>query len=72
MNGFGVFMIIFGVCLFFPGLYVFLGHNNELLLWRGYSKNRTKHELKIIGGSVMVISFILIIIGILGIIFDFQ
>ncbi len=72
MNGLGVFMLIFAVCLFFAGLYVFCGHNSELLLWKGYNKNRTKEELRVIGGITMLVSLIPLIVSILAFIFDIQ
>lgn len=70
MNGFSIFMFIFGILIFIAGVYVYTGHNNELLLWKGYNKNRTKEELKVIGKWVMIISLIPLILAILGTIFD--
>ena len=70
MNGFSVLMFIFGLFIFLAGLYVYKGHNNELLLWKGYNKNRTKRELKTIGKWLMIISLIIILIGFIGLFLD--
>ena len=69
MNGFGIFMLIFGVLIILAGFYVYRGHNNELLLWKGYSKHRTKEELKIIGKWTMIVGLIPIAFSIASLFF---
>ena len=66
MNGFSVFMFIFGFLLYAAGIYIYTGHNSELLRWKGYNKNATKEELKNIGKWVIIVGSIPIILAILG------
>ena len=66
MNGFSTFMFIFGFLLFAAGIYIYTGHNSELLIWKGYNKNATKEELKNIGKWVIIVGTIPIILAILG------
>ena len=66
MNGFSVFMFIFGLLLYAAGIYIYTGHNSELLIWKGYNKNATKEELKNIGKWVIIVGSIPIILAILG------
>ena len=68
MNGFSILMLIFGILIILAGFYK--GHNNEILLWKGYKKNRSKEELKVIGKWTMISGIIPIILSIIGIIFD--
>jgi uncharacterized membrane-anchored protein len=63
-------MIVFGVLLFIAGLYIYTGHNSEILLWRGYNPNRTKKELKQIGTGVIVIGLSPLISGITALFFE--
>lgn len=70
MNGLSILMFIFGFLIFIAGLYIYKGHNSELLIWRGYNKNATKEQLKVIGKWTMIVSLIPIIIGIIALIFD--
>ncbi|MBR3198832.1 MAG: hypothetical protein IKG27_02315 [Bacilli bacterium] len=66
MNGFSCLMLIFAVLVFIAGLYIYTGHNSELLIWKGYNKNATKSELENIGKWTMIASlvpFILFIVG---------
>ena len=66
MNGFSVFMFIFGFLLYAAGINIYTGHNSELLIWKGYNKNATKEELKNIGKWVIIVGSIPIILAILG------
>ena len=66
MNGFSVFMFIFGFLLYAAGIYIYTGHNSELLIWKGYNKNATKEELKVVGKWVIIVGTIPILLGILG------
>ena len=66
MNVFSVFMFIFGFLLYAAGIYIYTGHNSELLIWKGYNKNATKEELKNIGKWVIIVGSIPIILAILG------
>ena len=72
MIGFSILMLIFGTLIFIAGLYIYKGHNSEILLWRGYNKNATKKELKNIGMWTMVSSLVPFVLAILGIIFKFE
>ena len=66
MNGFSVFMFLFGFLLYLAGIYIYTGHNSELLIWKGYNKTATKEELKNIGKWVMIVGTIPIVLAILA------
>ena len=72
MVPFSIFMILFGILIFLAGLYIYKGHNSELLLWKGYNKNATKEELKNTGMWVMISSIVPFVLAILGIVFNFE
>ena len=72
MVPFSIFMILFGILIFLAGLYIYKGHNSELLLWKGYNKNATKEELKNTGMWVMISSLVPFVLAILGIVFNFE
>ena len=72
MNGFSCLMLIFGILILLSGLYIYKGHNSELLLWKGYKKNRSKDELKQIGKWVMITSIIPLLLSIIGVLLDNQ
>ena len=72
MVPFSIFMIIFGILIFIAGLYIYKGHNSELLLWKGYNKNATREELKNTGMWVMISSLVPFVLAILGIVFNFE
>ena len=71
MSGFGLFMLIFGGCVFFTGLYAFTGHSIGILTERPAFKNLKKEEWKNIGKWTMIVSLFIILVGILGIVFNF-
>ena len=70
MSGFGLFMLIFGGCVFLTGLYAFTGHSIGILTERPAFKNLKKEEWKNIGKWTMIASLFIILIGILGIVFN--
>lgn len=70
LNGFSILMFIFGGLVFLAGLYVYKGHNSELLLWKGYNPHATKDELKVTGKWTMIVGGIIFIIGIIGLFFE--
>lgn len=70
MSGFGLFMLIFGGCVFFTGLYAFTGHSIGILTERPAFKNLKKEEWKNIGKWTMIVSLFIILVGILGIVFN--
>ena len=72
MVPFSIFMILFGILIFLAGLYIYKGHNSELLLWKGYNKNATREELKNTGMWVMISSLVPFVLAILGIVFNFE
>ena len=72
MSGFGIFMIIFASLVFLTGLYMFTGHKLGILTGRPAYKNLTKEEWKKIGKYTIIVSIFIFIIGILGIIFNFE
>ena len=72
MNGFSLLMFIFGILIMLAGLYIYCGHNSEILLWRGYKKNRTKSELRYIGKWTIMAGIIPIILGIISLLFNIE
>ena len=72
MSGFGILMLIFGVCVLLTGLYMFTGHKIGLLEWRVAFKNLSIDEWKNIGKWTMVASIFIFILAILGLVFNFQ
>ena len=70
MNGFSILMLVFGSLIILAGLYIFTGHNSELLIWRGYNKNATKEEVKNIGKWTMISGLVPIILAIIGTFLD--
>ena len=71
MNGFSIFMFIFGVAILLVGLYMFNGHKIEILTGRVGFKNLSKDEWKNIGKWTMICSLFIFIIAIIGWIFNF-
>lgn len=72
MIGFSILMIIFGLLIFIAGLYIYTGHNSEVLIWKGYNKNASKKELKNLGMWTMIASIVPLVLAILGIVFNFE
>ena len=72
MSGFGILMLIFATILFLIGLYMFNGHKIDLLTARPAFKNLTIDEWKKIGKYTMIVSIFIFIIGIIGIILNFE
>ena len=72
MSGFGIFFIIFGICVLLTGLYTFTGHELGILTARPAFKNLKKEEWKNIGKWTMIVSLFIILIGVLGIIFNVE
>ena len=72
MSGFGILMIIFGVCVLLAGIYMFTGHKIGILTGRPAFKNLTIDKWKNIGKYTMIVSIFIIIIGIIGIVFNFE
>ena len=67
--GFSILMFIFSFFIFLAGLYIFTGHNSELLLWKTYRKNTPISELKNIGKWTMISSIIPFVLAIYGLFF---
>ena len=72
MSGFGILMIIFSISLFLMGLYMFTGHKLDVLTGKPSFKNLTIVEWKIIGKYTMIISVFVLMLGIIGIVFNFE
>ncbi len=70
MNGFSIIMIVFGICTFLFGLYIYTGHDVCSLLWRAQYKNLTKGEWKNIGKWTMIVSIVPFILSIVGYFID--
>lgn len=72
MSGFGIFMLIFATCVLLTGLYMYTGHKLGIVTYRAAFKNLNKSDWKNIGKWTMIVSIFIYIIGIIGIIFNFQ
>ena len=72
MSGFGILMLIFAAALFLTGLYMHRGHKLNTLKWKAAFKNLTIDEWKKIGKYTMIVSIFVAILGIIGIIFNFE
>ena len=70
MSYFGIFMLIFAVCVLLVGLYVFNGHKISLLEWRVAFRNLNKSEWKNIGKWTMISSIFIFLIAIIALVFD--
>ena len=72
MSGFGTLMIIFASILLIVGLYMYTGHKLSIFDCRPAFKNLTVEGWKNIGKYVILISVFVYILGIVGIIFNFE
>ena len=72
MSGFGILMIIFATCVLLIGLYMFTGHKLSMIAWKAAFKSCTIDDWKNIGKWCMIVSIFIYIIGIIGIIFNFE
>lgn len=61
----GMFLLIFELCVFLFGLYIFTGHDVSKLFWKATFRNLTKSEWKNIGKWTMISSLFISFIGIL-------
>ena len=55
MSGYAIVMLVFGILLILAGLYIYKGHNNRVLLWKGYNPKASKKELQTIGRTTMFV-----------------
>jgi hypothetical protein len=72
MSGFGILMIIFATCLLLPGIYMATGHKLGIFDYRPGFKNLSKEGWKKVGIGTILVSIFVYILGIIGIIFNFQ
>ena len=72
MSGFGILMLIFATAVLLVGLYMFTGHKLGIMELRAAFKNLTIDDWKRIGKYTMIVSIFIYIIGIIGIIFNFE
>ncbi len=72
MNGFSILMLIFGICIFITGLFMFTGHMLGILTGRVAFQNLSISEWKNIGKWTMITSIIPFILAIIGFIFHFS
>ena len=71
MSGFVILFLIFATCVLLVGLYMFTGHELDIMTLRPAFKNLTKEEWKNIGKWTMISSIFIYILAILGIVFNF-
>ena len=72
MNGFSILMFIFSGVVFLTGLYMYTGHKLELIAWKAAFKGLTIEGWKKVGKYTMIVSLFILILGIIGIIFNFE
>ena len=65
-------MIIFAALVFLTGLYMFTGHKLGIMTGRAAFKKLTINEWKNIGKYTMIVSLFILLLGIIGIIFNFE
>ena len=71
MSGFGILMLIFGTVTLLVGLYMFTGHAFGIMTERPGFKNLKTDDWKKIGKYTMIVSVFILILGIVGIVFNF-
>ena len=64
-------MIIFATALFLVGLYMFNGHELGIMTYRAAFRNLKKSDWIKIGKYTMIVSIFILVLGIIGIIFNF-
>ncbi len=62
MNGFSIFMFVFGISVFLVGLYIYTGHKSEIILWRLNVDKASKKEIKNIGKWTMISSIFIFLL----------
>ena len=68
MSGFCILMLIIGLVIFIIGLYMFTGHELELISWIPSYDNLNKERWIYIGKWTMIASIIPFILALIGII----
>ena len=66
MNGFSILMLIFGTCVFLAGLFMYTGHEIDLLTNRAAFQNLKKSEWINIGKWTMITSIFIFLLAIIG------
>ena len=72
MSGFGILMIIFASALLLVGIYMFTGHKLGIFDLRPAFKNLSIEGWKKVGKYTIIVSVFIYILGIIGIIFNFE
>ena len=72
MSGFGILMVIFAIILFLTGFYMYTGHKLGIFDYRPAFKNLTIEGWKKVGKYTIIVSIFIFILGVVGIIFNFQ
>lgn len=72
MSNFSILMFIFGGGVLLIGLYMYTGHKVGMLSWRAAYKNLTIEGWKNVGKWTMIVSIFIFLLGIIGIIFNFE
>ena len=68
MNGFSILMLIFGICVFLVGLFMYTGHKIGLLTGRVAFRNLKTQEWVNIGKWTMITSIFIFLLAIIGLI----
>ena len=72
MSGFGILMLIFATCVLLVGLYMFTGHKLGIFDLRPAFKNLSIEGWKKVGKYTIIVSIFIYVLGIIGIIFNFE
>ena len=72
MSGFGILMLIFAFSLLLVGIYMSKGHELKMIKWKAAFKGITIDGWKKVGKYTIIVSIFIFILGINGLIFNFE
>lgn len=72
MNGFSILMFIFASLVLLVGLFMYTGHKLDILTGRAAFNNLSRDEWVNIGKYTCIVSIFIYLLGIIGIIFNFN
>ena len=70
MSYFGIFMLIFAICVLLSGLYMYTGHKIYLIQYKASFKNLSIDGWKNVGKWTMISSLVPLILAIIGLFLD--
>ena len=72
MSGFGILMLLFGMCILLVGLYMYGGNELKIISWKAAFKGLNKSGWKNVGKWTMIVSILPFALALLGIVFHFE